>query len=57
MPATCLLKYHPHSLVSEISDRLPDITYLDLQKNVRKMALAGELAYEGGRKYRRYYLP
>lgn len=51
------LKYHPHSLVSEISDRLPDITYLDLQKNVRKMALAGELAYEGGRKYRRYYLP
>lgn len=51
------LKYHPKSLISEMSVRLPDITYEDLQKQVRKMALAKDLAYEGGRKYRRYSLP
>lgn len=51
------LKYHPHSLVSEISERLPDITYEELQKYVRKMATERALIYEGGRKYRRYSLP
>lgn len=51
------LKYHPHSLLSEMGVRLPDITFMDLQKYVRKMAAEGELIYEGGRKYRRYQLP
>lgn len=50
------LKYHPKSLISEMSLRLPDIPYADLQKKVRKMASEGELVYEGGRKYRRYSL-
>ncbi len=51
------LKYHPKSLVSEMSVRLPDIPFSDLQKKVRKMVIDGELVYEGGRKYRRYSLP
>ena len=51
------LKYHSHSLISEMSERLPDIPFLELRKYVRKMAAEGELAYEGGRKYRRYSLP
>lgn len=51
------LKYHPKSLVSEMSLRLPDIPYIELQKKVRKMTIDGELVYEGGRKYRRYSLP
>jgi ATP-dependent DNA helicase RecG len=51
------LKYHPKSLISDISVRLPDIPYAELQKKVRKMALDGELKYEGGRKYRYYSLP
>ena len=50
------LKYHSHSLVSEMSERLPDVPFTDLQKCVRKMAAEGALAYEGGRKYRRYNL-
>ena len=50
------LKYHSHSLISEMSERLPDIPLLELRKYVRKMAADGELAYEGGRKYRRYSL-
>jgi ATP-dependent DNA helicase RecG len=51
------LKYHPRSLVSEMSERLPDIPFTDLQKCVRKMAIEGTLVHEGGRKYRRYNLP
>jgi len=51
------LNFHPKSLVSEMSVRLPDISYIELQKYVRKMATDGEIVYEGGRKYRRYSLP
>lgn len=51
------LKYHPKSLVSEMSERLPDVSFEELQKQVRKMAANGVLSYEGGRKYRRYSLP
>ena len=51
------LRYHPHSLVSEMGERLPDVPYFELQKYVRKMTAEGALAYEGGRKYRRYSLP
>lgn len=51
------LKYHPKSLVSEMSERLPDVSFTELQKQVRKMASNGELSFEGGRKYRRYSLP
>lgn len=50
------LKYHPNSLVSEMSDRLPDVPFSELQKCVRKMAIADELLYSKGRKYRRYSL-
>ena len=50
------LKYHPKSLISEMTVRLPDIPFTELQNKVRKMATDGELAYEGGRKYRRYSL-
>ncbi len=51
------LKYHPCSLISEMSIRLPDVPYAELQKYVRKMAIDCALKYEGGRKYRRYSLP
>ena len=50
------LKYHPRSLISEMSLRLPDISFTDLQKFVRKMTSEGTLKYDGGRKYRRYSL-
>ena len=50
------LKYHPKSLIAEMSVRLPDIPLVELQKKVRKMTTDGELTYEGGRKYRRYSL-
>lgn len=50
------LKYHPRSLVSEMSERLPDVPFEELQKCVRKMALEGALVFEGGRKFRRYSL-
>ncbi len=40
-----------------MSERLPDVSFAELQKQVRKMAANGELSYEGGRKYRRYSLP
>ena len=51
------LKYHPHSLVSEMNERLPDVPYAELQKCVRKMANEKVVIFEGGRKYRRYLLP
>ena len=51
------LKYHPKSFVSEMSERLPDVSFTELQKQVRKMASNSELLFEGGRKYRRYSLP
>ena len=51
------LRYHPRSLVSEMSERLPDVPLAELQKKVRKMATIGDLSYEGGRKFRRYSLP
>lgn len=51
------LKYHPHSLVSDMGERLPDVPFEELQKCVRKMATEGTLVIEGGRKFRRYSLP
>ena len=51
------LRYHPGSLISEMSSRLPDIPFAELQKYVRKMASEGSLLYGGGRKFRRYRLP
>ena len=50
------LKYRPKSMISEMTVRLPDIPFKDLQNKVRKMTTDGELTYEGGRKYRRYSL-
>jgi len=51
------LKYHPKSLMSEMSQRLPDVALGELRRHVRKMVTEGELTSEGGRKYRRYSLP
>lgn len=51
------LKCHSLSLVSDISQRLPDVPFKDLQKMVRRMASDGELIPDGGRKFRRYRLP
>lgn len=51
------LKYHPNSTVVEISNRLPDVEFLELQKMVRSMAHDGELANDSGRKFRRYWKP
>ena len=51
------LKYHSNSLISEISQRLPDVPFKEIQRMVRTMALEGELIPVGGRKYRRYRLP
>lgn len=51
------LKYHPRSLVSEMSERLPDVSFAELQKLVRKMAANGDLLFDGGRKFRRYSRP
>lgn len=51
------LSYHPFSLISEISQRLPDVSIKDLQRTVRNMALVGELLTIGGRKFRKYNLP
>lgn len=51
------LKYHPKSLINEMGERLPDVSFAELQKLVRKMATNGDVRYDGGRKYRRYSLP
>lgn len=50
------LKFHPQSLLSDISERLPDVNYTDLEKMVRSMAKTGDIKPLGGRKYRRYEL-
>ena len=50
------LRYHPHSTMSEISKRLPDVEYSELVKMVRQMAKEEEVILFGGRKYRRYAL-
>lgn len=51
------LRYHPSSMISEISTRLPDVNLNDLKRIIRKMATDGLLTTEGGRKYRKYRLP
>ena len=51
------LNYHSLSLISEISQRLPDVPIKDLQRMARRMAIDGELVAVGGRKFRRYKLP
>ena len=50
------LKFHPQSLLSEMADRLPDVSFGELEKMVRNMAKEGEINPIGGRKYRRYEL-
>ena len=49
------LKMHPHSLMSEIAGRLPDVELTDLRNTVYKM-VGKELSTSGGRTYRRYEL-
>ena len=51
------LRFHPDSLWSEISERLPDVKVDELQTLIRRMALDGEVLASGGRKFRRYRLP
>lgn len=50
------LKYHPWSTTSQISNRLPDVDYIELQRVIRIMALNKEIAIKGGRKFRQYNL-
>ena len=50
------LRYHPNSTMSEISKRLPDVEYIELEKMVRMMVKDGKIIPLGGRKYRRYTL-
>lgn len=50
------LRYHPNSMMSEISKRLPDVEYSELEKMVRRMVKENEVIPLGGRKYRRYAL-
>ena len=49
------LRMHPQSLMSEISERLPDVDLKELRKMVYKM-VGHELTATGGRTYRRYEL-
>ncbi|MBO7588288.1 MAG: putative DNA binding domain-containing protein [Bacteroidaceae bacterium] len=51
------LRYHPNSTLPEISSRLPDVDYSQLEKMVWKMAKEKEIIPIGGRKYRKYNLP
>lgn len=51
------LRFHPNSMVAEISKRLPDVDIEELKKTIRKMAINGILVSNGGRKFRTYRLP
>lgn len=51
------LRYHHNSTMSEISKRLPDVEYSELEKMVRRMVKESEIIPLGGRKYRKYALP
>ena len=51
------LRYHPNSTMSEISERLPDVEYRELEKKVRLMTIENKITPIGGRKYRKYALP
>ncbi len=51
------LRFHPGSMVSDISKRLPDVDIEELKKTIRKMAIDGILLSMGGRKFRTYRLP
>lgn len=50
------LRFHPESTIAEIGSRLPDVNKKDLETLVRKMATNGEIAFTGGRKFRKYSL-
>lgn len=51
------LRFHPNSMVADISKRLPDVDIEELKKTIRKMAIEGKLITKGGRKFRTYRLP
>ena len=50
------LKRHPNSLLNEISKRLPDVEYKDIQKIIYNMNRKNLLITTGGRSNRRYSL-
>ena len=50
------LRFHPDSMVADISKRLPDVDIEELKKTIRKMAIDRQLT-NGGRKFRTYRLP
>lgn len=49
------LKYHPQSMISEISERLPDVERAELQKMIYSM-VGYEINALGGKTYRKYEL-
>ena len=51
------LRFHPDSMVADISKRLPDVDIEELKKTIRKMASDRQLIANGGRKFRTYRLP
>lgn len=51
------LRFHPNSMVADISKRLPDVDIEELKKTIRKMAIEGKFITKGGRKFRTYRLP
>lgn len=51
------LRFHPDSMVADISKRLPDVDIEELKKTIRKMAIDRLLITNGGRKFRTYRLP
>jgi ATP-dependent DNA helicase RecG len=50
------LKLNPHSQISEIHSRLPDVMIEDIQKAIYKMVKEEILESEGGKTYRKYSL-
>lgn len=50
------LRIHPHSSISEIAVRLPDIDKKDIQKHVYNMIRSGKLTGEGSKTNRKYAL-
>jgi len=50
------LRLHPYSMISEISNRLPDVDRKDIQRHIYNMSRKGLLTTSGGKSNRRYSL-
>lgn len=50
------LRLHPESSITDISSRIPDVEFQEIEALVRKMAIDKEINPIGGRRYRKYSL-